>query len=292
MPWDARHVDEYNNRDYQSQKQCKNSSFAFYQAIRDLLPVWILEDMRTMEVFHWEEGKVSTYSPSEALLYALVHDHQPYAQYLLGKFSKTALAMPSKNFSCCQSSAPHLTMAVRYNRVHILKIILKALKELNAGDRTRYINRRGCVHVESGKTPLHFACESVRPECLALLLGYGASPYVTDCTGNTPLDLLLQEIQQSGVDMRSKRFCLDSLLLFMPELKFKMKKQLAENEALWRNLLEEKTFRWLSGLSPPSLFTRAMQVVVQTVSPEQFPEGLEELQMPPFLKPLDFKPKN
>ncbi|KAL8194528.1 UNVERIFIED_CONTAM: Ankyrin repeat domain-containing protein 9 [Gekko kuhli] len=88
MPWNVKWLSSYRGHDSASQKQCKKSSFAFYQAVRDQLPVWLLEDMRLMEAFHWQGGgKVRSYSPSEALLYALVHDHQPYAQHLLRSWS-------------------------------------------------------------------------------------------------------------------------------------------------------------------------------------------------------------
>lgn len=92
MPWDARRPggsadggpEGAGAARSRAQKQCRKSSFAFYQAVRDLLPVWLLEDMRASEAFHWDErGRATAYSPSEALLYALVHDHQAYAHYLL-----------------------------------------------------------------------------------------------------------------------------------------------------------------------------------------------------------------
>ncbi|KAK1158686.1 ankyrin repeat domain-containing protein 9-like [Acipenser oxyrinchus oxyrinchus] len=297
MPWNARAPSTCGRSDYKTEKQCKQTSFAFYQAVRDLLPVWVLEDTRTMEAFHWEEdGRACAYSPSEALLYALVHDHQPYARYLLAKYSGSALDMPSKSFCCCcrcqsgSSAAPHLAMAVRYNRIDILKMILKTLKEDFAeSDRDGYMNRRGCVHAEGGKTPLHLACDLARPECLVLLLGHAASPYVTDCSGDTPLDTLLQQMRQSELDTRLKRVCLSHLILFMPELRFKMKKQLLDNEELWQSLVGEQTFQWLSGQSPPSLFMSCMQSLIRTISPEHFPEGLDALPVPDFMKPLDFR---
>lgn len=285
MPWGVGVLDS--RADYKSEKQCQKTSFAFYQAVRDLLPVWVLEDMRTMEVFHWEEdGRACAYSPSEALLYALVHDHQPYAKYLLNRYSVSALEMPSKSFCCCQlSTTPHLAMAVRYNRVSILKMILNSAKHFPEEERLGYLNRHGCVHVEGGKTALHLACDLVRPECLLLLLGHDACPYVKDRTGNTPLDSLLSQIGQSDLDMRLKHICLGYLILFMPTFRFQMKGELRDNAAQWRSLIGEQAFRWLCGLSAPSLFVQAMQKLIQTVSAEQ----LESLPLPDFLKPLDFR---
>uniref|UniRef100_A0A9L0SZP9 Ankyrin repeat domain 9 n=1 Tax=Equus caballus TaxID=9796 RepID=A0A9L0SZP9_HORSE len=101
MPWDARRPgggadggsEGAGAARSRAQKQCRKSSFAFYQAVRDLLPVWLLEDMRASEAFHWDErGRAAAYSPSEALLYALVHDHQAYAHYLLATFPRRASA--------------------------------------------------------------------------------------------------------------------------------------------------------------------------------------------------------
>ncbi|XP_077095871.1 ankyrin repeat domain-containing protein 9 [Siphateles boraxobius] len=271
--------------DYKSPKQCQKTSFAFYQAVRDLLPVWVLEDMRTMEVFHWEDdGQACAYSPSEAFLYALVHDHQQYARYLLNRFSARALEMPSRSFCCCQASTtPHLAIAVRYNRINILKMIMDTIKDFTDCERRSYLNRHGCVHTDGSKTALHIACDLVRPECLILLLGHGACPYVTDMTGNTPLDCLLGQICQSDFDMRTKRVCLGYLVLFMPTFRFQMKRQLQDNADVWRGLIGEQAFQLLSESSPPSLFVQAMQKLSQSIPKDQLDS------LPDFLKPLDFR---
>ncbi|MEE6493718.1 hypothetical protein FKM82_016924 [Ascaphus truei] len=292
MPGDVTWCDSSSRSpDYQSQKQCKKTSFAFYQAVRDRLPSWALEDMRTMEALHWEEGgKVSAYSPSEALLYALVHDHQPYAHYLLSHFPQEALAMPSKNFSCCQSSAPpHLTMAVRYDRVAILRGILTALRGFPAGSRDGYINRRGCNHVEGGKSAVHLACELQRAQCLMLLLGQRASPYVTDGSGDTPLDSLLQLLGGSSQHQARRALlllCLDSLLLYMPGgIPAKARQRLLGDKGRWQGVLGPGLYRWLSGTAPATLFTRSMQSLLGSLPPERFPEALGELPLPDFLTP-------
>ncbi|GCB73785.1 ankyrin repeat domain-containing protein 9-like [Scyliorhinus torazame] len=289
MPWDLAPSAPGHAQEEGWQKRCKKSSFAFYQAVRDLLPVWMLEEMRTMEVFHWEEGgRASSYSPSEALLYALVHDHQPYGRYLLSEQPRAALAMPSKSFCCCQALAPHLAMAVRYNRVATLGRMLKSLRHFPEDERRGYLDRRGCVHVESGKTPLHLACELARPECLSLLLGHGSSPYVADCHGNTALDTLLGRLCEES-EPEPHRSCLPSLLLFMPELNFKMQGALRDDAGLWRGLLGTDLFQWLSGCSPPPLFIKAMQALIRTVAPQNFPEGLHQLPISHLLRALDFK---
>ncbi|XP_069494202.1 ankyrin repeat domain-containing protein 9 [Ambystoma mexicanum] len=280
--------------DSQCQKRCKKTSFAFYQAVRDLRPVWILEDMRIMEVLHWEEGgKVSAYSPSEALLYALVHDHQPYAQYLLSHFPHDALAMPGVTFHCCQSSAPHLAMAVRYNRVNILLSILKTMETLPDSRRLGHLDRRGCQPVENCLTPVHLACELLHPECLILLLGYGASPLIADATGNTPLDTLMRHLGCSQRDLRCKLLCLEALSLYLPQqVQFNSQAQLRANETFWRERLGGNLYQWLSGLCPPSLFMRSMQVLIRAIPLAQFPEALDELPLPALLKPWGLKWKH
>ncbi|XP_077319829.1 ankyrin repeat domain-containing protein 9 [Lithobates pipiens] len=291
MPGSVRWVPSSNPSDYQSQKQCKRTSFAFYQAVRDLLPVWVLEDMRLMEALHWEEGgRVSSYTPSEALLYALVHDHLAYARYLLSHFPHDALDVPSKSFSCCQSAAPHLSMAVRYDRAQILREILLTLRTFPPSNRAAYLNRHGCQRVEMGKTPVHLACELQRAECLALLLGHGACPYAKDCSGDTPLDYLLQLISSSPQDMRLKRLCLDSLLLYMPRgLPPITRHRLQEDHDAWREALGQELYAWLTGASPPNLFTISMQSLLRSLPANRFPEALEELPLPDFLRPLALK---
>lgn len=283
MPWDVGVFDS--RADYKSEKQCQRTSFAFYQAVRDLLPVWVLEDMRTMEVFHWEDdGQACAFSPSEALLYALVHDHQQYARYLVNRYSVTALEMPSRSFCCCQASTtPHLSIAVRYNRITILKIIMDSLKDFSPSERQSYLNSRGCVHVDGGKAALHLACDLVRPECLILLLGHGACTSITDGSGDTPLDCLLHQIDHGEPDMRRKHVCLGYLLLFMPKMSFQMKRQVQDNAEVWQSLVGKQAFHWLSGNSPPSLYVQAMQKLTQSISLEQLDS------LPDFLKPLDFR---
>ncbi|XP_020388247.2 ankyrin repeat domain-containing protein 9 [Rhincodon typus] len=291
MPWDLSSSSPGNGQqESRWRKRCRKSSFAFYQAVRDLLPVWMLEEMRTMEVFHWEDsGRMSSYSPSEALLYALVHDHQAYARYLLAEHPRAALAMPSTSFCCCSALGQHLAMAVRYNRVATLARILSSLQHLPENERRQYIDRRGCEHVESGKTPLHLACELARPECLTLLLGHGSSPYIRDCRGDTALDTLLQQLGSSPLDSPRKISCLHHLLLFMPRLQFQMKAALKDNASFWQTLLGTQLFQWLSGFSPAPLFIKAMQTLIRTIDPEKFPEALAELPISHLLRTLDFK---
>ncbi|XP_003799374.1 ankyrin repeat domain-containing protein 9 [Otolemur garnettii] len=323
MPWDARRPaggaeggrERPGAAHSQAQKQCRKSSFAFYQAVRDLLPVWLLEDMRASEAFHWDErGRAAAYSPSEALLYALVHDHQAYAHYLLATFPRRALAPPSAGFRCCEAPGPHVTLAVRYNRVGILRRILRTLRDFPAEERARVLDRRGCSRVEGGGTSLHVACELLRPECLFLLLGHGASPGLRDGGGLTPFELLLRQLGRDaeatdadagtanaasagtatvpGEPRQRRLLLLDLLALYTPVGAAGLaRRELLGDRLRWQQLLGEDKFQWLAGLAPPSLFARAMQVLVTAISPVRFPEALDELPLPPFLQPLDLTGK-
>ena len=121
------------------QRRCL--SLLFYRAVRDLKPVWMLEDMRTMLALCPDEDQ-KTYSPSEALLYAIVHDHQAYAQYLLSHFPEEALGEPGERFCCCPTTSPHLSLAVRYDRHSILGLILQVAHRF---PRDVLSVREGCV---------------------------------------------------------------------------------------------------------------------------------------------------
>ncbi|XP_037691165.1 LOW QUALITY PROTEIN: ankyrin repeat domain-containing protein 9 [Choloepus didactylus] len=291
-----------------AQKQCRKSSFAFYQAVRDLLPVWLLEDMRASEAFHWDErGRAVAYSPSEALLYALVHDHQAYAHYLLATFPRRALAPPSAGFRCCAAPGPHVAAGCATNRVAGLRRVLRAVRDFPAEERARLLDRRGCSRVEGGGTALHVACELARPECLFLLLGHGASPGLRDGGGLTPLELLLRQLGRDagngpapegpaaaspGEPRQRRLLLLDLLALYTPAgAAGPARRELLRDPPRWRRLLGEDKFQWLAGLAPPSLFARAMQVLVTAVPPGRFPEALDELPLPPFLQPLDLTGK-
>lgn len=268
-----------------SAPQRKAFSLLFYRAVRDLKPVWMLEDMRTMETFYQEEGgSQRTYSPSEALLYAIVHDHQAYAGYLLSRYTSKALAKPGERFCCCPSSAPHLAMAVRYDRRHILSLILQEANRMLSSPS--YTSPGGCFHMEDGKTPLHLACELLRPEAILMLLGTGASPHAEDHDGSTPLDVLLEKLQDcKEVKGEEKRQCLDNLLMFMPKVRFRLKCGLGREPERWTSVLGEETFKYLVGKKPAPLVLCAMQTIVKQLSPATFPDNLHELPIPPSLKP-------
>uniref|UniRef100_UPI0037E85092 ankyrin repeat domain-containing protein 9 n=1 Tax=Semicossyphus pulcher TaxID=241346 RepID=UPI0037E85092 len=267
------------------EKHRKSFSLLFYRAVRDLKPVWMLEDIRTMETFYPEEdASQRTYTPSEALLYAIVHDHQPYAQYLLSRYTEEALAKPGELFCCCPSSAPHLAMAVRYDRRFILGLILQETHRVPSTHP--YPDQTGCFHMEDGRTPLHLACELQRPEAVILLLGNGASPHVRDHNGLTPLDVILEKLRDSeAVSGGDRRQCLDNLLMFMPTFRFKMEAALSREPERWTKVLGEDTYRYLAGQSPAPLVLSAMQTVLKQLSPASFPDCLIKLPIPSSLKP-------
>ncbi|XP_059212357.1 ankyrin repeat domain-containing protein 9 [Centropristis striata] len=267
------------------EKYRKSFSLLFYRAVRDLKPVWMLEDIRTMETFYQEEdASQRIYTPSEALLYAVVHDHQAYAQYLLGRFNGEALAKPGERFCCCPSSAPHLAMAVRYDRRYILGLILQETHRLS--NAPSYTERTGCFHMEDGRTPLHLACELLRPEVVIMLLGNGASPHAPDHNGLTPLDVILEKLRDSkDVNGGGRRQCLDNLLMFMPKVHFKMKGTLSREPEPWSKMLGEETYKYLTERSPAPLVLIAMQTIMKHLSPATFPDSLHELPIPSSLKP-------
>lgn len=268
------------------EKPRRSFSLLFYRAVRDLKPVWLLEDIRTMETFYPEEdSNKRTYTPSEALLYAIVHDHQAYAQYLLNRYTEEALARPGERFCCCPSSAPHLSMAVRYDRRHILGLILQETHRVPS--TPPYTDQTGCFHMEDGRTPLHLACELQRPEAVVLLLGSGCSPHAKDHNGLTPLDVILEKLWdcEAAGSGRDRRQCLDNLLLFMPKVHFKMEATLSREPERWTKLLGEDTYMYLSKRSPAPLVLSAMQTVLKQLSPASFPDCLHELPIPSSLKP-------
>ncbi|XP_044147685.1 ankyrin repeat domain-containing protein 9-like [Bufo gargarizans] len=266
-------------------EQCKFYSYMFYQAVRNQEPVWKLEEIRTMEYFQWDEdASMRCYSPSDALMYAVVHNHLRYAQYLLSHFPEEALKVPGIKFCCCPPSAPHLALAVTYDRRDILIMIIKMSHKLPS--LNSYINRASCFHLSDGKTPLHLACELLSAETVLILLGNGASPKIMDRKGETPLDVILEQLWSSKVNVDSKKLCLYYLLLFSPSLNFKMRKILQDNPEFWNPLLGEDKFNYLVGNTPATLYLIAMQKVLQCLPPSLFPHSIQALPIPHALKPL------
>lgn len=259
-----------------SERQCERTAFSFYCAVRELQPVWLLEDARRMEVFCWDDGRPRAFSASEALLYAVVHDHQDYARYLLTRYSVSALSAPRCSFCCCRSGgAPHLNVAVRYNRVSILAMMVEALKDYETESvRRDYLDScGGCAHVaDAGKTALQLAVELSRPDCLLLLLVHGAPPH--------GLDMALQRLDLSAAgERRDAQRCLDFLLFFLPEAP--ALRHLQDETQRWQSLLGNEVFSWLCGLAPPPLLLQALRTLARSV-----PGQISHL--PALLQPLNW----
>lgn len=246
-----------------SQRHCERTAFSFYCAVREQLPVWTLEDMRSMEVFCWDDGHPRAFLPSEALLYALVHDHRDYARYLLNRYSVSALRALRCSFCCCcGSGSPHLTVAVRYDRVSILGMMMEVLKDCDMqGGRRDYLNGcGGCSHVaDAGKTAVQLAVELSRPDCLLLLLVHGARPDGVDAA-------LQRLVSSDAAERRGAQRCLDFLLLFLP--KPPALRRLQDEPQRWQSLLGNEVFSWLCGMAPPPLLLQALRCLAQS-GPDQ-----------------------
>lgn len=254
-----------------SQRQCERTAFSFYCAVREQLPVWTLEDMRRMEVFCWDDGHPRAFLPSEALLYALVHDHQDYARYLLNRYSVSTLTAPRCTFCCCRGSgSTHLTVAVRYDRLSILGMMVEAVKDCDTEQRDYLDSCGGCSHVaDAGKTAVQLAVELSRPDCLLLLLVHGAQP--------NGLNTALQRLVASDVaERRNAQRCLDLLLLFLPKLP--VLHCLQEEPQRWQSLLGKEVFSWLCGLAPPPLLLQALRCLAQ-FGPDQIATLPDYLQL-------------
>ncbi|XP_026194966.1 ankyrin repeat domain-containing protein 9 [Anabas testudineus] len=257
MPWLlSSHLDALSP----SQRECERTAFSFYCAVRERLPVWLLEDMRSMEVFCWDDGCPRPFLPSEALLYALVHNHQDYARYLLDRYSESALRASRCTLCCCCSGAQHLNMAVRYNRVSILGMMMEALKDTQSKQQ-QYLDSCGnCSHMaDAGKTAVQLAVELSRPDCLLLLLVHGAAP--------DGLDAALQTLVScSSSQRRPAQRCLNLLLLFVPKPPPLLRLQ--EEPQRWQSLLGNDVYSWMCGLAPPPLLLSALRCLARS-GPDQ-----------------------
>ncbi|KAM4694186.1 ankyrin repeat domain-containing protein 9-like [Discoglossus pictus] len=271
----------HSNQSGEQEEQCEFSSYIYEKALRNLEPVFVLEKLRSFEYFYWEEDvNLRRYSPSDALMQAVVYNHLQYAQYLLSHMTEESLKPP--DFSCCP--APHLALAINYNRRKIVIMILKAVHNL-PGFHT-YINWTSCVHKPDGRTALHLACKLLSPEITLALLANGASPNIMDKIGDTPLDVILEKFWSSSGNMDSKELCLDYLLFFSPSQNFKMRKILENNPGFWIPLLGEDTCNYLVGHAPATLYLASMQTVLRCLTPAHFPQNMQALPIPQCLNPF------
>ncbi|KAE8277166.1 Ankyrin repeat domain-containing protein 9 [Larimichthys crocea] len=189
-------------------------------------------------------------------------DFGGYAQYggslLGGRTPRTFL--PSE--ALLGSGSPHLSVAVRYNRVSILSAMVEALKDCDPqSSRQDFLDgHSGCSHVsDAGKTAVQLAVELSRPDCLLLLLTHGAKP--------DGLDAALQRLIMSDTtERRHVQRCLDLLLLFLPRPP--TLQRLRDEPHRWQSLLGDEVFSWLCGLAPPPLLLQALRCLAQS-GPDQ-----------------------
>uniref|UniRef100_A0A8D2L9K6 Uncharacterized protein n=1 Tax=Varanus komodoensis TaxID=61221 RepID=A0A8D2L9K6_VARKO len=242
-------------------RHCKVSSCMFYHAVRNYKPAWML-DMRTTEYLHWEKtGSQKTHSPSKALPWAVLHHHLHCTLNMPPHFLEEALKVPREHFCCCPSSALHLSTAATYKRREILGLIVNTYTSSH-------------VWTPDGKTLLHFAHQLLRRETILYpSLDWGL-PHIKDSKGLTPLEVILEQMWDSKVNVASKKLYLNYLLLFMP------------NPKHWEVLLGEEKFNSLVGKPPASLYFQAMQSTFQTLPPSHFPKSIQKIPIPHAVKPL------
>ncbi|KAH8692272.1 ankyrin repeat-containing domain protein [Talaromyces proteolyticus] len=77
-----------------------------------------------------------------------------------------------------------LHLSSRTRQVNTVGLILSEILNLNAEKRMKFINHQN----DDGKTALHYACRSGRPETVKLLLEAGADPSLQDRLGRSPLE--------------------------------------------------------------------------------------------------------
>lgn len=221
-----------------------------------------------MEVFSWEDGYPRAFLPSEALLYAIVHNHQDYARHLLDRYGLSALKALRCSV-CCGEGAPHLKTAVRYDRVDILGMMV-GLVQAEGVVREFLDGCGGCTHaVDAGKSAVQLSVELSRTDCLLLLLAHGAQP--------DGLDAALQCLATcSAPQRRPAMCCLRTLLLFLPTPP--PPNRLRDQPQHWQSLLGTEVFGWLCGLSPPPLLLQALRCLVRSG-----PDSINTL--PEFLHP-------
>lgn len=87
-----------------------------------------------------------------------------------------------------------LHLASRTRQSHIVGLLCEQLKQRHGVDGM--ITHLNTVY-RVGRSPLHYACKSGRPETVSLLLAAGADPWKEDHDGCTPMDACCEfEIEQ------------------------------------------------------------------------------------------------
>ncbi|KAG8537946.1 hypothetical protein GDO81_023522 [Engystomops pustulosus] len=254
----------------------------FHRAVRSHESVGKLEDLRSQVYFDWEDDPEDrSYSPSDALRYCVIHNHVPYARYLLSHFPEESIKVPGLRHLQCPRYALHLGLAITHNRREILTAIIEASQRIL--HLRPYINMETYFYPVDGRTPLHLACELLRSDLFLILLRYGAKPR-PDLLGKTPADVVLTKLWSSKDNMKRKIQCLDYLLLFAPPGTLQMRRSLKEHSEYWRTLLGEDLYTFLIGETPAPLALLSMKKVLQQLAPDNLLISIQRLPIPQNLK--------
>ncbi|XP_074662265.1 ankyrin repeat domain-containing protein 9-like [Tubulanus polymorphus] len=161
------------------------TTVSFIRAIRQSKPPRTIEHYRNKRAKSATSNNFSIqYSPSDALRFSIMYHHPQYAQHLLDKYPRQCLS----DTVCC----PLILIAVQNNEYGILHYLCHySMKHNLRSNDQPYVDARGCVALEEGKTALHMAAEMGKPEYCRLLLNYNADFHAFDSEGNTPLDRAL-----------------------------------------------------------------------------------------------------
>ncbi|ELT95465.1 hypothetical protein CAPTEDRAFT_202635 [Capitella teleta] len=149
-------------------------------------------------------------SHSSTLKLCLIYHHYDYAWYLLQYHPVTSL----QSKACC----PLSLLAVRLgdlNLLFILCVFSERLPLIEPWRSLRYIDRRGCDHMELGRTALHIAATVPSPKCVKILLQFSPDLTVKDSTGKTPLQHALTHARENNVTPDYLR-CVELLLRAQP----------------------------------------------------------------------------
>jgi ankyrin repeat protein len=101
------------------------------------------------------------------------------SEYLVGELLTSGADPTSATFEGLKA----LHLAARARQCNIVGMLITALAEVDRPNLMSLINAKD----KGGRTPLHYACRSGRPETVALLLNAGADPSMADERGTTAL---------------------------------------------------------------------------------------------------------
>ncbi|XP_077137541.1 ankyrin repeat domain-containing protein 9-like [Ranitomeya variabilis] len=254
----------------------------FCWAMKCHYPVWKMENLRVQIHFEWEpEFEDQYFSPSNALFHAVIHNHIPYARYLLIRFAEESLKVPCLEHDQYPQYAFHLGTCIMRNRPEILIMIIETSRQIPR--LQSYINLEKYFYPDDGKTPLHLACELFRPGLVLILLSYGAQSR-PDNMGQTPMDEILTQLWSSKNNRKLKMQCLNHLLVFTHPERLQMTTDLRENCEYWETLLGEDIYAYMLRERPAPLSLMSMKTVLQQLPPSNLKASIESLPIPPSLK--------